>query len=53
MLFVVPMQSFVDEASYTGNRTINMPEEDPNAYYYGKSVYTKKRCTEQDIGSDA
>ena len=29
------MQSFVDEASYTGNRTINMPEEDPNAYYYG------------------
>ncbi|KAK8827739.1 hypothetical protein WA577_007286, partial [Blastocystis sp. JDR] len=39
------MQSFVDEASYTGNRTINMPEEDPNAYYYGKSVYTKK-CSE-------
>ena len=47
------MQSFVDEASYTGNRTINMPEEDPNAYYYGKSVYTKKHCTEQDTGSDA
>lgn len=47
------MQSFVDEASYTGNRTINLPEEDPNAYYYGKSAYTKKRCTEKDIESDA
>ena len=46
------MQSFVDQASYTGNSTINMPEEDLNAYYYGKSAFTKKHGNEKQMGSN-
>lgn len=35
------MQSFVDQATYTGPKTINMPKEDSIAYSYGQSEYTK------------